>query len=156
MSENLDLFGWPVAEPRDKAGRPEHVRTEENVNKIMMLIAFGFKNSEVAAAIGVSQPTLRKHYFQALDQRRVAGLMLKAKHFEAVYTKAIVDRDSTMLKELGKLIEKHDLAEVASKFGEQTGAARTKMGKKQVAQVEAQTAGEGSDWGDDLQPIRPN
>ena len=123
----------------------------------MMLVAFGYKNHEIAAAVGISQPTLRRHYFQLLDQRRIAGLILKAKHFEAVYTKAIDDRDSTMLKELGKMISQHDLAEVAAKFGQKNAATgRTKLGKKQVAQVEAETAGEGSDWGDDLQPIRPN
>lgn len=157
MSENLGLFGWPVQEPREKAGRPEHVPTEQNVNKIMMLLAFGYKNHEIAAAVGLSQPTMRKHYLQALSQRRIASLVLRAKHFEAVYTKAIVEKDSSMLKELGKLLDKHDLAEVASKFGEASGkAARQKLGKKEVAQLQAETAGEGSDWGDDLLPLRPN
>jgi hypothetical protein len=160
MTENLSLFGWPLPEPRDKSGRPEHVATDENRNKVMMMLAFRCKNSEIAGALGVSQPTLRKHYLQQLQQRRVATIQLRASRWAALYHKAVVDRDTSALKELGKEIERHDVAELAAKFADdRPPPARSpkRLGKKEAAQLEAESAGTGGEWGDDLLPVgRPN
>jgi DNA-binding transcriptional ArsR family regulator len=156
MAENLDLLGWPIPEPRD-AGRPEHVPTDENRNKIMMLLVFKKTNAEIAKALGLSQPTLRKHYLQQLDQRKLARLQLDATRWAALYAKVLAG-DVGAMKELGKVLEAHDRAELAANFGADTHRRReqeprpVKRGKKEQAQVDAENAGADSDWGDDLLP----
>jgi hypothetical protein len=153
MAENLDLLGWPIPEPRD-AGRPEHVPTDENRNKIMMMLVFKKTNAEIAKAVGLSQPTLRKHYLQQLDQRKVARLQLDATRWAATYAKVLAG-DMQAIKELGKMLEAHDRAELAANFGADTHQRRErkpKLGKKEVAKVEAETAGLDTEWGDDLLP----
>jgi DNA-binding transcriptional ArsR family regulator len=74
----FDLFGLPVRPRREGRGRPEHEWTKENSNKINLLMAVGHEIKDIAAAIGVSAPTLRKHYFSELDGLRVAALRLTA------------------------------------------------------------------------------
>lgn len=156
MAENLDLLGWPIPEARD-AGRPEHVPTEENRNKIMMLLVFKKTNAEIAKAVGLSVPTLRKHYLQELSQRRIARLQLDATRWAALYAK-VVAGDVSANKELGKVLESHDRAELAANFGADTHQRRgqeprqPKRGKKEQAQIEAENAGADSEWGDDLLP----
>lgn len=153
MAENLDLLGWPIPEPRD-AGRPEHQPTDENRNKIMMLLVFGKSNAEIAKAIGVSQPTLRKHYLQQLEQRKVARLQLDATRWSVLYAK-ILAGDIGAVKELGKMLEAHDRVELANSFGAPQRERKPKvekLGKKEIAQMEAENAGADSDWGDDLLP----
>ncbi len=155
MAENLSLFGWPLKEPKEGAGRPEHEPTNENRNKIMMLLAIGNTIGDVAAAVGLSTKTLRKHYSPLLEARRVARLQLDAQLWAALYQKAI-GGDVSAMKELGKRLDKHDLAELADKFGaaprQQRAAKSEKLGKKEIAQREAETAGVDSEWGDDLLP----
>lgn len=154
MAENLDLLGWPIAESKE-AGRPEHKPTEENCNKIMMLMVFGKTNAEIAKALGLSQPTLRKHYLQQLDQRKMARLQLDATRWAVLYAK-IIAGDVGAVKELGKMLEAHDRIEVANSFGAAQRTPRApkaeKLGKKEQAQLEAESAGNDSEWGNDLLP----
>lgn len=75
-SGEVDLFGEPVIIRDTKAGRPEHVRTVENANKVSLLFACDYSVKDVAAALGITQPTLRKHYFHEITQRRHAKLKL--------------------------------------------------------------------------------
>lgn len=153
MAENLDLLGWPIPEPRD-AGRPEHVATEENRNKIMMLLVFGRTNAEIAKAIGVSQPTLRKHYLQQLQQRKVARLQLDATRFAAIYGKVLAG-DVGASKELGKMLAEHDRKEMAAAFGQEPKKGKEpKPGKKEQATQDAKDAAadDAGDWGSDLIP----
>lgn len=154
MGENLSLFGWPLPEPREKAGRPEHEPSDENRCKVMMLVAFGKTNAEIAKAVGLSQPTLRKHYLQQLEQRRSAMLQLKASRWAALYKKAVVDGDTSALKELGREIERQDVAELSAAFGAKgRGEPKSeKRGKKEQAQIDAEKAHEDSEWGEDLLP----
>jgi hypothetical protein len=63
------------------------VPTEENRNKIMMMMVFGCTNADCAKSIGVSVPTLRKHYLQELSQRTVARLQLDAVRRAALFAK---------------------------------------------------------------------
>lgn len=158
--QNLSLFGWPEPEPRE-AGRPEHIPTDENRNKIMMLLVFGMTNAEIAKAVGVSQPTLRKHYLQQLAQRRIARLQLDATRFAALYGKMLTG-DVGANKELHKQLQDHDRKELAKAYGSQAQsaprkAAEPKAGKKQQAKQDAQeVVADAGDWGGDLVPGQVN
>ena len=75
-SGDVDLFGDPVVYREPKRGRPEHVRTHRIAAKISLLFAMGRSVADVAKAVGITQPTLRKHYFSEVQQRDAMLLKL--------------------------------------------------------------------------------
>ncbi len=75
----VDLFGDPVPANWGLRGRPEHVPSEQNRRKVNMLLALGWSNKRIAAALFVTLPTLRKHYFSELKYRDVARDRLDAR-----------------------------------------------------------------------------
>lgn len=98
----VDLFGCPVLVREAKRGRPEHVRTPENAKRVSMLFAMGRDVADVALAMGISQPTLRKHYFSEVEQRKALLDRLEADQLAKLFdqsangstaaTKALLDR----------------------------------------------------------------
>lgn len=79
MEQDFDLFGNPLASGGRTPGRPEHKPTEENIIYIMVLLSSGMTNKEVAKTIGISVPTLRKHYLHLTRARDVILARLRAK-----------------------------------------------------------------------------
>jgi predicted transcriptional regulator len=51
-----------------KAGKPEHIPTPETRAVVCSLRRFGVTYEEVAAHIGITKPTLIKHYREELDK----------------------------------------------------------------------------------------
>lgn len=153
MSENFDLLGDPIPENRGKRGRPAHIPTRKNRNKVMMLLAMGWTDQGVANALGVSIPTLNKHYFRELKLRDIARDRLKATHMEMLWEQA-KKGSVPAIKEFRKLMDKVEAEDAEQHF--LTRAAGTpmprqaKLGKKEEADLAANSAGYGTDWGDDL------
>ncbi len=108
MAEDFDLFGLPVPEGRGKRGRPAHLVTKENISKVNMLLAFGRTNEEIALALGISEPTLRKNYFHLLSRRLGARLQAEAWLLEKLAGEVDAGNVAAM-KEVGRRLEKHDL-----------------------------------------------
>lgn len=48
-------------------GRPKHLVTEETQAQVIQLCAFGMTHEQIATVLGVSRPTLEKHYKVQLD-----------------------------------------------------------------------------------------
>lgn len=159
MLEDFDLFGEPVRERRGEPGRPSHVPTDENRNKIMLLFACGWKKEAVAAALKLSMPTFRKHYFSEIKMADVALLRGRARQIERLNRQA--EQGNVAAEKM--LAQFFDRAE-ARAFDLQDDEPAPKqlrtgpMGKKEAALLEAQEAGIGSDWGNDLlgPQARPN
>lgn len=107
--EVVDMFGNPVhfTRPRGR-GRPAHVPTIENHNRILLLAATGRNEQECAAAIGVSLPTLRKHYFSAVQSFDRAKLVLQGERL-AMLAEEAAKGNVAAIKELGKEIERGEL-----------------------------------------------
>jgi hypothetical protein len=112
--DGLDLFGQPVPRTRDKAGRPEHVWTVENSNKINLIFATGGVPKDAAAVLGITMPTLRKHYFSELEQWRVARLRLKAAQLQQLHTEG-QKGNVAAIKELFKQMDKGALAQLSDR-----------------------------------------
>lgn len=64
MAVEFDLLGDPVPENKGKPGANGHVATAANAKKIRLLLVSGFTFEGIAKEMGISVPTLRKHYFQ--------------------------------------------------------------------------------------------
>ena len=50
-----------------KAGRPPHVKTDENAERVEALCAYGMDHVMIAAMLGISHDTLTKYYRDELD-----------------------------------------------------------------------------------------
>lgn len=101
----VDLFGDPILPRHEGRGRPEHVWTLENSNKVLLAFARGLSVKEAAIAIGISAPTLRKVYFAEVAKRAQAQLRMEMTQL-ARLNKAADEGNTAAEKELLKQLEK--------------------------------------------------
>jgi hypothetical protein len=156
MDPIFDLFGDPVPANRGRRGRPQHIPTQENRNKVSMLLALGWNNERIAASLRITPPSLRRHYFSELKFREVARDRLTADMAMTLWAQ-FKGGNVGAGREFGRLLERNDIAVGQADFyGGQRREAEAEriepIGKKEQAAVAAQTAGEGTAWGDDLKP----
>ncbi|APE43404.1 hypothetical protein BOO69_08230 [Sulfitobacter alexandrii] len=64
MERGFDLLGDPIPEGRGQPGATGHIATAKNVNKVRWLLLAGWKKPKIAQELGISIPTLNKHYFK--------------------------------------------------------------------------------------------
>ncbi|MGD9923915.1 MAG: hypothetical protein AB7V13_21110 [Pseudorhodoplanes sp.] len=107
MSEILDLFGDPIPEGHGKRGRPPHVVTNQNRNKVIMLLALGWSNERIASAISVTLPTLRKHYFSQLKVRDIQRDRLMASLAMRLWTQ-VEAGNVTGMREFQRFLDRND------------------------------------------------
>lgn len=139
-SGGVDLFGDEILEPEDGRGRPAHVASDENRNKVSVLRAAGFEILEIAALLGVSDKTLNKYYFLELEQgalEKKAALALK------LYEVAMAG-NVPALKAFAVQLEKGQALPPPPKL--ESEATPEKLGKKKQAEAEAVDAHEGTSW----------
>lgn len=123
-----------------KAGRPSHEPTGPARQMVEVLVGFGVPIEEVSRVVGVAPATLYKHYKAEIDAGRskvqaklIGQLMRIAK-----------GSDRTALDAVKFILQ--------TRFGwSQYAPARPAdepLGKKAAADLAAQTAHEGTSWGD--------
>lgn len=134
----LDLFGDPVPPEHVGRGRPPHVVTDRNRQKVMILLALERDQKDVAAAIGITVPTLKKHYFREMRSRHEARLRLDGALLGALASEAAAGNVAA-IKELYKRIERHDQVKLAESVADR-GAKGERVpppGKKEQARQAA-------------------
>ena len=97
----------------------------------MVLAAFDKNEMQIAAALSITPPTLRKHYFRELRSRLEARQRIEGKLLAALLTE--VDKGNvSAIDKLWKRLDRHDLKAVADKY---SSSARptpaVKKGKKE-------------------------
>lgn len=65
---DVDLFGDPWTEPKDRRGRRAHKRLAQIAEKVAVLRGSGKTVEEIAARIGLDPKTLNKYYSRELEQ----------------------------------------------------------------------------------------
>ncbi|MFQ6553406.1 resolvase [Aestuariibius insulae] len=160
------FWGDPVFDRKGKRGRPPFERTDENANKVMMLLAMGWGNDRIAGCIldprtgkSISVPTLKRHFRSELSVRDQARDQFMAKQL-MVAAQAAFDGNVGAMRLLNQMVEKNDALLASSRLtGRQTApkqaAQDARLGKKEIAlqKAEKMVAGDsGSTWGDDLKP----
>lgn len=133
----VDLFGDPVQPDRDARGRPEHSWSLENSNKVLIAFARGLSVKEAATAVGVSVPTLRKHYFSEVAKRDAARVRMEITQLSRLNS-AAAGGNVAAEKELFKRLDKAALADLAKRVANpaQQQAAPV-VGKKEAAKEAA-------------------
>src|SRR3546814_18275298 len=110
----------------------------------MMLLAMGWTNVRIAAALAITPPTLRKNYFRELKVREEALHRMKAAHMEMLWEQAKAGNVSAM-KDIGRLIAQFEAAMFGARPAPADDAAadvpQPKLGKKDQAGQAASTAG---------------
>jgi len=134
---DLDLLGDPIPPNMGRRGRPPHLPTIENRRKVMVLAAFDRNEDQIAAALSISVPTLKKHYFRELRQRLEARQRLDAKVLMALVDQ-IEKGNVAAMAQYFKRADKHDLALLAAGAAERVAAhprvqvkGKPKPGKKE-------------------------
>ena len=142
----FDLLGDPIPVGRGRAGRPEHMPTAENRAFVTLLLASERKPEDIAAALGVSMPTLRKHYFSELAKRSTQRLRVKGRLLVSAMTKAMA-QDMGAIKFVNAEMDKAALGTAAAAVPAKARA-EPPVGKKEQQRQRAYEAGKGSEWGD--------
>lgn len=136
----VDLFGDPILPPQESRGRPEHSWSRENSNKVLLAFARGLSVKEAATAIGVSVPTLRKHYFAEVGKRADARLRMEMTQLARLNAAAEAGKVAAE-KELFKRLDKAALSDLADRVADRgrNGAPPRppKLGKKAAAKAAA-------------------
>lgn len=133
----VDLFGDPVLPRAEGRGRPEHVWSRENSDKVLLAFARRLSVKEAATAIGVSVPTLRKHYFAEVAKRDAATLRFEMVQLHRLNEKAKTGSVAAE-KELGKRLEKAKLDQLADKVSNHARPPKpVPLGKKAMAAQDA-------------------
>jgi len=143
---DFDLLGDPIPDGIGKRGRPPHLVTAENRRKVMVLAAFDKNEAQIAAALGISGPTLKKHYFRELKSRLEARQRLEGKLLGALM-KEVDAGNVSAIDKVFKRLDRHDLAIGVQPAAKARTAKAPKLGKKAQAEIDAQdVTGEGR-WG---------
>lgn len=142
---DFDLLGDPIPEGHGRKGRPPHNPTLENRRKVMVLAAFDKNEEQIAAALAITPPTLRKHYFRELRGRLEARHRVEGKLLVALLTE--VDKGNvSAIDKLFKRFDRHDLA-IGNVVRPVKATKGPKKGKKETAIEQAHSAHEGTPWG---------
>ena len=142
----FDLLGAPVPANRGMKGRPQHAPSAENLEKAVLLYAHRKTDLEVAAAIGITIPTLKAHYFSSAE---LQAIRRNARMFVEGELLARLNRDSLNGKtgateKLLKRLDKAGLSAVSDRIKDRKGkeVKPVVVGKKEGAlQNAAKAAG---------------
>ncbi len=143
----IDLFGNEVYLTKRKRGRPPFEWTQENSDKINMLLAIGWANERIAGCVldprtgkPVSIPTLKRYFRSELAIRNQKRDQLVAKQVMVAAEQAFNGNVGAM-RFLQVLIEKNDLVLAEAAFtGKRDKPAAEKLGKKEISTQAAEQA----------------
>lgn len=131
----VDLFGDAFVPRREGRGRPEHSWSVANSNKVLLAFVRGLTVKQAATAIGVSVPTLRKHYSSELAQRDAAAVRFEMVQFSRLNELAKAGSVPAE-KELARRLEKGRLDDLADRLAQRPPQAPSR-GKKEQAAIDA-------------------
>jgi hypothetical protein len=149
MADNLgldggavDLFGNAVRVTRRGRGRPAHVASPENRQKVILWLAVGHSDDDIAEAFGITTKTLVKYYFHELAYRRTARMEIEARNLAAIVEQ--VDKGNAAAMSL--LDKKLERWRIGASPKVNRPAKPAKLGKKEQQMIDARNAGADSSW----------
>lgn len=113
------------------SGRPEFAPTDEDREKVRVLKAGGMTNEAIAEVIGVSEPTLRKHFSYELD---IATAKVRADLLMARYRAAMGGN----VQAQNKMIEQVSANAAQRKVSPEKEEKKPKLGKKEEQKLAAE------------------
>lgn len=142
----FDLLGHPVSANKGEKARPQHAPSTENLEKIILLLGMGRSEADCAAAIGLSVPTMKKHYFSHPEVRlakRHAALVVEGELLRRLNEQSLAGKTAATEKLL-KRLDKAQLGPVPVK----PTKVKKRKGVKEERREAAYDAGLSDDgWG---------
>lgn len=145
-------------------GRPPFIPTTRQREQVVIAAAGSMKHADIAEALGITRPTLAKHFAKELSDRvTVCRLeIMEGMHQAALRGNVSAARlfiPATVLNQPTKAGPSEadiDAAKRAQREAQMTDreTKAPKLGKKEQAHVDARTAHVGTDW-EDLLPSGP-
>ena len=135
----FDLLGDPIPENWGKRGRPPHVPCIDNRQKIVLMMAQGWTDKRMAGALGITLPTLKKHYAGLLKIRDVARDRVES---IGLLTYWNMGREGNVAA-MKEYFRRHDSA-IGDVFADEVDRETKRLGKKEQARVEAENPPD--DW----------
>lgn len=125
---------------KNKGGRPSHQPTEKDRGMVEALAGFGIPEEKIAAVLAITIPTLRKHYLPQIER---GAAMVEAKLVGNLLRLAS-GADGTALKAITFALQ---CRFGWSQYAPPPVVKQPELGKKEIAQIEAERGHESSDWG---------
>lgn len=129
-------------------GRPEHAPTEKDRKTVQAMASYGVPQDNIAEVLGIAPKTLRKHYDREL---KISRTVANAQVAQSLFQVATGPGDSASKVSAAKFwLECQAGWKRAGADQPERDDALT--GKKAQQARAAETAGHGTEWGDDLIP----
>lgn len=84
--KEVDLFGAPIGQIRERWGRPSFANNPENRAFVELMVATGHSQAKIAEAMGCDEKTLRKHFSRELA---AGGLTYRVKMLQILHANAM-------------------------------------------------------------------
>lgn len=146
LANNVDLFGDPIPASFGRRGRPEHVATQVNRDKVMMLLALGWSQERIAAALSIDGKTLRKNYRRELRFRHEQRDRLDASLAMMLWAQAREGNVAAM-REFRSFVERNDLM-LYGQSAPPEKPKEVKLGKREAALLAAKHPDTGTTLGE--------
>lgn len=132
------------------AEAPEYKPTKADRERVAVSIGGGMSVSEIGIAMGLSHYLLKKHFPEELAQ---GGLSRRMDVLTAMYKGAVKGNTSAQRAYLSTSLAQGEAPPVKEK--PKAAAPAPKLGKKELADAEAEDASAGTDWADLIPPVGP-
>jgi hypothetical protein len=136
LGEGVDLFGAPIAQIRERWGRPSYAKTKENQELVALLAAKNWSQERIARYLGCDPKTLRKHFSRELEQ---GADLIEAMALQVTLQQMRQGKNPAVTRILEMVDETRTLSAPPSK---PKAAKDEPVGKKEQAQRDAVTANE--------------
>ena len=142
------------AHPSPKRGRPPFSPTAKHRDRVALLAAGGIPQPAIAAVLGCRERTLRNCFKAELETGRGVKRAQNLERLEAAAKRGNVSAMKALAAAFDRGEHQEQIAgETAAVRRKRAEAAvRERMSKRQLEQRDALTAGQDTDWGDDLLP----
>ena len=126
-----DLFGNPVRPNKGRRGRPALEITPEDRDAVEAALVKGYSNQRICEAVGISLPSLKRHFRASLQQRDNARDRLKLALFAAMARAAIEERKPAAATKLLEMMRQDELSEIETRLAAAKETRPEPEGKKQ-------------------------
>lgn len=135
----FDMFGNPVRPGKGARGRPQFEPTERIRNKVKLLLAMGWGNERVAAAVECSPATLKRYFRAELKARDQMRDRLDAERIMVTAERAL-DGVVGAQRLLTEMLDRNDRMEIERSIAAERKAKEPSLGKKQLDANKARLA----------------
>lgn len=133
----LDLFGNPVRASKGRRGRPALEISDEDRDAVEAALVKGYTNQRICEVMGISLPSLKRHFRASLQNRDNARERLQLALMASMARAAIEDRKPAAASKLLEMMRQDELLATEKRLAAVKPKRPEPEGKKQMSAREA-------------------